>query len=202
MTTATSKQTEVREDRSATSAHVFQRTMTEEAGCPAAILTTAAKLADSAEERLESMGVGLPALPVFPAGIPDGSKTSERVILHSAGPEDGLNAGKESVEAVQDVLAALCRCVTATIRRGASCEAIYFQDIEVHTHATLDPRALLHAPMSGQAMPFVQTIHMDIVVRGAVSPQQCRRIAEMARRSPVHALLSSSATVFTTVMSG
>lgn len=111
----------------------------------------------------------------------------------------GVQGAADKIEPVEAALAAVCSCVNWAICINAAREGLYFEGLEITARAKVDPRVLLGIVPVEEAASCLQTVEMDIHVTGDVSDDDRRRIAQMAKRSPVHALLTYSNTIHTTV---
>lgn len=111
----------------------------------------------------------------------------------------GMEAPGDKIEPVEAALAAVCSCVTWAITINAAREGLTLDGLEVKARAKVDPRVLLGIVPVEEAASCLQVVEMAIDVRGDLTDDDRQRIAEMAKRSPVHALISYPNTIRTTV---
>ncbi len=114
----------------------------------------------------------------------------------------GVEAPGDKIEPVEAALAAVCSCVTWAIAINAAREGLTLDALEVKARATVDPRVLLGIVPVEEASSCMQRVEMEIDVRGDLTEADRLRIAQMAKRSPVHALISHANTIQSTVRLG
>lgn len=113
----------------------------------------------------------------------------------------GVEGARDKMEPVEAALAAMCSCVTWAICINAALEGVSFEGLEVKARADVDPRVLLAMLPAEEAASCLQKVELSIEVQGDVSESDRERIAHMALRSPVHALIKHANTIHTTVRS-
>lgn len=112
----------------------------------------------------------------------------------------GVEGAHDKLEPVEAALAAVCSCVTWAICISAAREGLAFEGLEVKARAKVDPRVLLGIVPVEEAASCLQKVEMDINVQGEnISDDERNRIANMAKRSPVHSLISHANSIYTNV---
>jgi uncharacterized OsmC-like protein len=111
----------------------------------------------------------------------------------------GVEGARDKIEPVEAALAAVSSCVTWAIAINAAREGLVFDALEVRATAKVDPRVLLGIVPVEEAASCMQKVEMDIQVHGDLTEEDRQRIAQMAKRSPVHALISHPNTIYTNV---
>ena len=115
----------------------------------------------------------------------------------------GIEGADDKLEPVEAALAAMCGCVNWAICINAALEGVSFDELEVSATAIVDPRVLLGVLSIEEATSCLQSISLEITARGEnMSDEDKRRIEEMAHRSPVHAMIRHSNTIYTNVKVG
>jgi uncharacterized OsmC-like protein len=109
----------------------------------------------------------------------------------------GVIGASDHIEPVEGALAALCSCVNWAICINAAREGVSFDGLEITARATVDPRVLLGIVPVSEAESCMQRVELSINVTGDVSAEDKVRIQQMAKRSPVHALVSHSNSIIT-----
>jgi uncharacterized OsmC-like protein len=109
----------------------------------------------------------------------------------------GVEGARDKIEPVEAALAAVSSCVTWAIAINAAREGLVFDALEVRATAKVDPRVLLGIVPVEEAASCMQKVEMDIQVHGDLTEEDRQRIAQMAKRSPVHALISHPNTIYT-----
>lgn len=114
--------------------------------------------------------------------------------------EIGIENARDRLEPVEAALASMCSCVNSAICINAAREGLSFDELEVTAQAQVDPRVLLGVVPVEEAASCLQSVDLSIDVRGEDLTEEDRaRIEEMAKRSPVHSLVSHANTVRTDV---
>lgn len=112
----------------------------------------------------------------------------------------GIEGATDKIEPVEGALAAVCACVNWAVCINAAREGLPLEGLEVTARANVDPRVLLGVVPVEEAASCLQTIEMEITARGAeLSEADVARIQSMAKRSPVHAMISHENTILTRV---
>jgi uncharacterized OsmC-like protein len=111
----------------------------------------------------------------------------------------GVEGARDKIEPVEAALAGMCACVTYAICINAAREGVSFEGLQVSARATVDPRVLLGIVPADEAASCLQSVDMDIEVKGDLTETDRNRIREMAKRSPVHALVTHPNTIHTSV---
>ncbi len=112
----------------------------------------------------------------------------------------GVEGPADNVEPIEVALAAMSSCVSWAICINAALQGISFDGLQVSAKAKIDPRVLLGNYTIEEASSAIKSIALDIDVRGEnLTEEDQQRIAQMAHRSPVHAMIRYANTLDTTV---
>lgn len=112
----------------------------------------------------------------------------------------GVEGADDKIEPVEVALAAMCGCINWAICISAAREGVSFDELTITAKAKIDPRVLLGILSIEEASSCLTEIELDIAVRGENLTDEDRvRIEEMAHRSPVHAMIRHSNSIYTTV---
>ena len=103
--------------------------------------------------------------------------------------EIGIEGAHDRIEPMEAALAGMASCVSTAITLNAAREGIPLGELEVTARATIDPRVLLGVVPVEEADSCLQGVDVEIAVGGDLSEAEQAKILEMARRSPVHALV-------------
>ncbi|MFQ5426951.1 MAG: OsmC family protein [Gaiellales bacterium] len=107
----------------------------------------------------------------------------------------GVEGAHDRIEPMEAALAGMASCVSTAITLNAAREGVSFDGLEVTAKATVDPRVLLGAVPAEEAESCLQRVDVEIKVDGDLSSEQKEKVIEMARRSPVHALIKGENTI-------
>ncbi len=113
--------------------------------------------------------------------------------------EMGVEGAHDRLEPVEAALAALCSCVNWSVCINAARQGMSFDGLEVKARAKVDPRVLFGIVPVEEAASCLQNVELDIEVQGDMSDEDRNRLLEMAKRSPVHSLVSYANTIQTRV---
>lgn len=103
--------------------------------------------------------------------------------------EGGYVGPTDRIEPVETTLSALNACLQVAVSINALRHGYDFDDIHVNVEAVVDPRVLFGVNDVGESC--LQTIRADIEVEGEdLDEEDVEHIKSMAKRSPVHELVS------------
>ena len=111
----------------------------------------------------------------------------------------GMPGAHDRVEPMEAALAAVASCVSTAITLNSAREGLSFDGLEVTAKATVDHRVLLGIAPVEEAASCLKSVDVDIKVDGDLSDEQRDQILQMARRSPVHAMITGSNSINTKV---
>ena len=111
----------------------------------------------------------------------------------------GVEKAMDRIEPVEVALAAVSACVNTAIAINAAREGVAYDGLEITTKAMVDPRVLVGVLPAEEAASCLQSVEMTIEVQGDVSDADKQKIADMAKRSPVHAMISNANNLVTTI---
>lgn len=115
----------------------------------------------------------------------------------------GVEGSNDKIEPVEAALAAVSACVTWSISINAARQGVRYDTLEVRARVKVDPRVLFGIAPVEEAASCMQNVELDVIVTGDDLTEEDRRaIAEMAKRSPVHALIRHENTITTNVKRG
>lgn len=103
--------------------------------------------------------------------------------------EIGIEGAHDRIEPMEAALAGMASCVSTAITLNAAREGITLGELKVTAKATVDPRVLLGVVPVEEAEACMKSVDVEISVGGDLSKAEKEKILEMARRSPVHALV-------------
>jgi len=112
--------------------------------------------------------------------------------------EGGYVGPTDRMEPVETTLSALNACLQVAVSINALRHGYEFDDIHVDVEAVVDPRVLFGVKDVSEAC--LQTIRADIEVEGEeLTDEDVEHIKSMAKRSPVHELISDDNNVILNV---
>lgn len=111
----------------------------------------------------------------------------------------GIPGAQDRIEPMEAALAAMASCVSTAITINSALEGLTFDGLEVTAKATVDPRVLLGIDPAENAQSCLKSVDVDIKVEGDLSDEQRQQILQMAKRSPVHAMVSGNNSINTQV---
>ncbi len=111
----------------------------------------------------------------------------------------GIPGAHDRIEPMEAALVAMASCVSTAITINAARENLSFDGLEVTAKATVDPRVLLGITPAAEAQSCLRSVDVEIKVTGDLTDGQRQQILDMAERSPVHAMVSGSNSINTTI---
>lgn len=111
----------------------------------------------------------------------------------------GVEGPTDRLEPVEVALSSLCGCITWAICINAALEGVSYDELEVVARAEVDPRVLLGIVPIEESKSCLQTIEVDVHVKGDLNEDDLARLRNMAGRSPVHAMVSHENQIITRI---
>lgn len=114
----------------------------------------------------------------------------------------GYRDPTDRMEPVETTLAALAACLNVAVSLGALREGLELEGLETRVEAEVDPRVLFGVKGLEESPACLRTLRAQIRVQGDLSDRGLRLIGELAKRSPVHTLISERNEVLLDVKRG
>ncbi len=111
----------------------------------------------------------------------------------------GIEGANDRIEPMEAALAGMASCVSTAITINAARQGISFDGLEVTARAKVDPRVLLGITDVEESQSCLKSVDVDIKVEGDLTDEQRKAILVMAKRSPVHAMVSGPNNINTRV---
>ncbi len=111
----------------------------------------------------------------------------------------GIEGANDRIEPMEAALAGMASCVSTAITINAARQGISFDGLEVTARAKVDPRVLLGITDVEESQSCLKSVDVDIKVEGDLTDEQREAILVMAKRSPVHAMVSGPNNINTRV---
>jgi uncharacterized OsmC-like protein len=111
----------------------------------------------------------------------------------------GIPGAHDRIEPMEAALAGIASCVSTAITLNSARNDVPLTGLEVTAKVVVDPRVLLGAVPASEVESCIQQVDIAIKAEGDLSADQRKAILEMAKRSPVHAMVSGKNKVNTTI---
>lgn len=112
----------------------------------------------------------------------------------------GFVGPTDRIEPVETTLSALAACVNVAISTNALAQGIELDKLETTARTEVDPSVLFGVKPLEEAESCLPQVEIDIEVEGEdLSDEDLEQIEQMARRSPVHTLVSAPNRIAATV---